>query len=150
VKLRSLDKSRFADEIRMFLSLYNQAFQSHWGFVPLSEAEVVRISSELKHLIVPELTTVAEVDGKPVGCVFALPDYNPRIKKIDGRLFPTGFIRLLWNRRAIPRLRIIAANPRVEVGAAGSGVLLGDREQPTVVENGGAWWCDSYKNLSPV
>ena len=70
VKLRSLDKSRFAEEIRMFLSLYNQAFQSHWGFVPLSEAEVVRISSELKHLIVPEFTTVAEVDGKPVGCVF--------------------------------------------------------------------------------
>ncbi len=34
----------------------------------------------LKHLIIPELTAVAEVDGKAIGAVFGLPDYNPRIK----------------------------------------------------------------------
>ncbi len=68
--------------------------------------------------------TVAEVDGKPIGCVFALPDYNPRIKKIDGRLFPTGFVRLLWNRRAIPRLRIIAANVVPEYQRWGIGLVL--------------------------
>ena len=136
VKLRPLNKSKFSDEIRMFLDIYNQAFDRHWGFVPLSEAEVVRISSELKHLIVPELTTVAEVDGEPIGCVFALPDYNPRIKKIDGRLFPTGFIRLLWNRRAIKRLRIIAANVVPQYQRWGIGLVLLHEMVPAVLEWG--------------
>ena len=40
----------------------------------------------MKHLIIPELTSVAEVDGKPIGAVFGMPDYNPRIKAINGRL----------------------------------------------------------------
>ena len=53
----------------------------------------------LQHLIVPELAVAAEIDGKVVGATFGLPDYNPRIREINGRLFPFGFIRLLRNRR---------------------------------------------------
>ena len=36
-----------------------------------------------KHLVVAEMTTIAEIDGQPVGVVLGLLDYNPRIKKID-------------------------------------------------------------------
>ena len=36
--------------------------------------------------------------------VFGLPDYNPRIRQIDGRLFPFGFWRLLRNKREIKRM----------------------------------------------
>ena len=134
--VRKMDKSRFDEEIRMFLRIYNLAFQGHWGFVPLSEDEVVHMSSELRHLIAPEITAVAEVDGEPIGCVFALPDYNPRIKKIDGRLFPTGFIRLLWNRRAIKRLRLIAANVVPEYQRWGIGLVLLNNIEPDCVNWG--------------
>jgi hypothetical protein len=72
--LRPIDTSRFRAEIGMFLEIYNKSFQSHWGFVPMSAGEVSRISSELRHLIVPELTVIAEVEGKPAGCMFAIPD----------------------------------------------------------------------------
>jgi GNAT superfamily N-acetyltransferase len=61
-------------------------------------------------LIVPELVVAAEVDGEMIGAAFALPDYNPRIKLIDGRLFPFGFLRLLWNRKALTRIRFISTN----------------------------------------
>lgn len=136
LKLRPLNKSKFNEEIRTFLHIYNEAFQGHWGFVPLSEAEVVRMSSELRHLIVPKITAVAEVDGRAVGCVFGLPDYNPRIKKIDGRLFPTGFIRLLWNRRAIHGMRIIAANVLPEYQRWGVGLVLLNHLERDLVEWG--------------
>jgi hypothetical protein len=94
----------------MFLDIYNESFASHWGSVPLSEAELDHLSAEMKHLVVPEMTAVAEVEGKPVGAVFGLLDYNPRIKLIDGRLFPFGFIRLLWNKKTIKRVRLISTN----------------------------------------
>jgi GNAT superfamily N-acetyltransferase len=136
VQIRQIDKAKFDQEIRMFLDIYNRAFVGHWGFVPLSEGEVVRISSELKHLIAPELTSVAEVDGEPIGCVFALPDYNPRIKKIDGRLFPTGLIRLLWNRQAISRVRMIATNVVPEYQRWGIGLVLLNEIVPAAIKWG--------------
>ena len=110
VKVRPLDRSRFADEVRMFLDIYNSSLGGTWGFVPLTEGEVKHMAASLKHLIEPELALVAEVDGKPVGTVFCLLDYNPRIKAIDGRLFPFGFLRSSGTSRAIKRLRAISTN----------------------------------------
>jgi hypothetical protein len=39
--------------------------------------------------------------------VFGLLDYNPRIKEIDGRLLPLGFLRLLRKRRELNRVRLV-------------------------------------------
>ena len=73
------------------------------------------------------MTTILEVEGKPVGAAFSLLDYNARIKQIDGKLFPFGFIRLLWNRRQIKRLRLISSNVVPEWQKWGLGlVAMGD------------------------
>ncbi len=101
IVVRPLDKSRFRQEIEMFLDLYNQSLGGTWGFVPLSKREIDHMSASLKHLIIPELAMVASVEGKPIGAVFAIPDYNPRVKQIDGRLFPFGFLKLINKRRAL-------------------------------------------------
>jgi GNAT superfamily N-acetyltransferase len=124
VTLRPLDKSRFAEEVRMFLHIYNESLGGTWGFVPLTPGEVDHMAESLKYLIEPELAIVAEVGGKPVGAVFCLLDYNPRIKAIDGRLFPFGFLRLLWNKKAIKRLRAISTNVVPEYQAWGIGLVL--------------------------
>ena len=70
---------------------------------------------------VPSLADVPE----PVDLVMlGIPDYNPRIKQIDGRLFPTGVIRLLWNRRAITKARVVSANVLPEFQQWGVGLAL--------------------------
>ena len=124
VTVRPLDRSRFAEEVRMFLQIYNESLGGTWGFVPLTEHEVDHMAASLKFLIAPELALVAEINGKPVGAVFCLLDYNPRIKAIDGRLFPVGFLRLLWNKKAIKRLRAISTNVIPEYQAWGIGLVL--------------------------
>lgn len=130
VKLRNLDRTRFKEDVRMFLDIYNRSLVGTWGFTPLSESEIEHASAGLKHLIVPELTAAAEVDGKMVAAVFGLLDYNPRIKKIDGRLFPFGFFRLLWNRRAIPRVRLVSTNVVPEYQKWGLGLVLMNKLLP--------------------
>jgi DNA-binding XRE family transcriptional regulator len=67
---------------------------------------------------------VVEVNGKPIGTVFCLLDYNPRIKAINGRLFPFGFLKLLWNKKAIKRMRAISTNVVTEYQAWGIGLVL--------------------------
>ena len=108
----------------MFLEIYNSSLSGTWGFVPLTPAEINHMAASLKHLIVPELALVAEVEGRPIGTVFCLLDYNPRIKAINGRLFPFGFLKLLWNKKAIKRMRAISTNVIPEYQAWGVGLVL--------------------------
>jgi GNAT superfamily N-acetyltransferase len=124
VKVRPMNARRFRHELEMFLHVYNQSLGSTWGFVPLSAAEIRLLGAQMKHMIVPELAQIAEVDGQPIGAVFGLLDYNVRIKQINGRLFPFGFIRLLRNRRGIKRMRIISANVLPEYQRWGIGMVL--------------------------
>jgi hypothetical protein len=109
IVVRPLNKRRYAEEIAMFLEVYNRSMAGMWGFVPLTDAEIKRMSKEMKMLLIPELALVVEVDGKVAGAVLGMPDYNPRIKKIDGRLFPFGFLTLL-SRKPFVRFRAISTN----------------------------------------
>ena len=136
VKLRPLDRSRFREDVRMFLDIYNRSMAGSWGFAPMSESEIDHMSGSLKHLIVPKMTAAAEVDGKMVGAVFGLLDYNPRVKAIDGRLFPFGFIRLLRNKRALKRVRLISTNVVPEYQKWGLGLVLLNRLLPDALEFG--------------
>ena len=124
VKIRPLNKAKFRAEIEMFLDIYNQSLARTWGFVPIGNREIKVMSASLKHLIIPELALVAEVDGKPIGALFGLPDYNPRIKQINGRLFPFGIFTLLSKRRGFNRFRVISANVVPEYQMWGVGLVL--------------------------
>ena len=43
---------------------------------------------------------IAEVDGKPVAFMLTLPDINDVLRKVNGRLWPLGWLRLLrWMRK---------------------------------------------------
>lgn len=135
-RVRYLNKRRFLDDVREFLNIYNQSLTNTWGFVPMSEGEVRHMASALRWLMVPELALGVEVDGRMAGAVFGLPDYNPRIKKIDGRLFPFGFIHLLRNKRAIKRIRVISTNVLPEYQLLGLGLVLLDGLVPKALEWG--------------
>ena len=124
LKLRKLDTSRFDEELRTYLEIYNASMAGSWGFVPLSASEIRHLGASLKWLIVPELTTIVEVDGKPVGSAFGLLDYNPRIREIDGRLFPFGFMKLFRKKHAIKRIRIMTANVIPEYQRWGLGLVV--------------------------
>ena len=67
---------------------------------------------------------------------FGLPDYNPRIKEIDGRLFPFGFLHLLRNRQAIKRIRLISTNVLPEYQRMGVGLVLMHGLVPKAMEWG--------------
>ena len=136
VKLRPLDKSRFLDDVRAFLSIYNRSLTNTWGFVPMSDAEVEHVAKALRLLIVPELAIFVEIDGRLVGACFGLLDYNPRIKEIDGRLFPFGFIHLLRNKREIKRIRLISTNVLPEYQMQGLGLVLMHGIVPKAIEWG--------------
>jgi GNAT superfamily N-acetyltransferase len=136
VDVRRMDTSRFHQEVRTFLDIYNRSLPGQWGFVPLSDGELEHMAKGLKHLIVPEMTSISEVDGEPMGVVFGLLDFNPRIKQIDGRLFPFGFLKLLRKKREIKKIRLISTNVLPQYQGWGVGLVLTNRLLGDVLEWG--------------
>jgi len=136
VHTRYLDKSRFLADVEEFLSIYNRSLVNTWGFVPMSDAEVKHTARGLRWLIVPELALGVEVDGRLIGAVFALPDYNPRIRRINGRLFPFGFWHLLRKKRHIKKVRLISTNVIPEYQRMGLALVLMDGLVPKALEWG--------------
>ena len=134
VKLRPLNKKNFEADVRAFLDIYNKSFSNVWGFVPLSDAELRAMAASMKLLMIPELALAAEIDGKTVGATFCLLDYNPRIKAINGRLFPFGFLKLLRKRSEIKKVRVISANVLPEYQMTGLGLVLLNALVPKALE----------------
>ncbi len=125
--VRPFDRSRFADEIRTFLEIYNRALEGTWGFTPLQPGEVKHIAAELGHIIAPEFAAFAMVDGEAVGVVLALLDYNQIIGKLEGRLLPFGIFRLLWGRKRIDVARAMAVIMVPGYQQSGLVIVLMDR-----------------------
>ena len=99
IRIRMVDKSKFAEEARIILNLLNDAWSTNWGYVPLTEAEIAYAGKKLKPIIYDELVRVAEYDGDPVAFMITLPDINELTRDLDGELFPFNWAKLLWRLR---------------------------------------------------
>jgi hypothetical protein len=135
INVRTVNKRQFREDINLYLDIYNRSMTGMWGFAPLTEAEIDRMSAELKMLILPDLALIIEVDGKPAGAVLGVPDYNPRIKKIDGRIFPFGWMTLL-SRKPFKRFRAIATTVLPEYQMWGVSLVLLAGLVPKVLKAG--------------
>ncbi len=110
VNIRSVDVSDYDAELARIETIYNGAWSKNWGAVPMTPAEFDFLASEIKPLVVDGLVLIAEVEGEPVAFSLTLPDINPLLQRINGRLLPFGALRLLWGlkRRSVPAIRTLA------------------------------------------
>lgn len=96
VTARHVDMKRFDDEIKAVVDVFNDAWSENWGFVPFSQRQLTKMAEELRLIVIPELTYIAEVDGEPAAVALALPNVNEMIRDLHGKLLPVGFAKLLW------------------------------------------------------
>ena len=96
IRIRKVDLARFDEEAATILHILNDAWSANWGFVPITDSEIAYVGKKLKPLVKDDLVMIAELEGEPVAFMMTLPDVNAPIKAIGGRLFPLGWIKLLW------------------------------------------------------
>jgi len=103
LELRTLDMSRFEEEAKTVLDIYNDAWSDNWGHVPMTENEFGQLVKEMKMIVDPRIIYVLEKEGKPIGFSIMLPDVNVWFRNIrDGKLFPFGLAKLLKNKFFLP------------------------------------------------
>lgn len=125
-RIRPVDLGRFRDELEFVRSCYNLAWARNWGFVPWTDRELAFIAKELKPLVDPDLSMMAEVDGAPAGFLISVPDANQALKRARGRLLPLGLLRILWKLKVekCTRLRTIAMGVLPQFRRRGLDALL--------------------------
>jgi GNAT superfamily N-acetyltransferase len=112
ITIRSIRLNKLTDESRDLAAVFNQAWKDNWGFVPFTEAEATHMASEMRPIIDPRMTLIAEVGGTPVAFVICVPDINVALRNLNGRLtrfgLPIGLVKLLYYRNKIRTVRFVA------------------------------------------
>lgn len=103
VTFRTLDVKTLESEARKVLELYCEAWEGNWGFTPPTWEEFWHTARDLRTVLLPEYSFVAEVDGEIVGFMMVVRDLNRVLRDVpSGRLWPTTLVRLA---RGLPRVR---------------------------------------------
>jgi hypothetical protein len=107
ITVRSIRLKDYWNEVEKVKLVYNSAWAPNWGFVPLTEKEILHLAKELRSAIDPDLVFMAEDNGRPIGFSLTIPDMNQALKTANGRLFPFGLLKILWRSRKIDGTRVV-------------------------------------------
>lgn len=102
IEVRKINMADFDNELLNVREIYNKAWSQNWGFVPMTEEEILHTADDFKRIVDPDVVLFGFVDGKPAGFSMALPDINPIFHKMKGKLFPFGLFRFLWQTKIRP------------------------------------------------
>lgn len=85
ISLRSWNFDRLEAETETFTALFNETFESHFGFISLPTAVMSGLTLGLRDFLVADFTAFATFDGQPVGFVYSLPDLNQAFDRMRGK-----------------------------------------------------------------
>jgi GNAT superfamily N-acetyltransferase len=133
MKVRTMDiKGNLEREAEIVKGIFADAWNENWGHVPLSDKEFERFKESLAQIVIPELSLIVELDGKPVAFTLSAYDANQAVKRTNGRLFPFGFLVLLTGIKKTNRFRLILLGVREEFRSQGIEIALISR----IIEDG--------------
>jgi GNAT superfamily N-acetyltransferase len=124
ITIRTLNPRKKRQDLTALKEIYNNAWEKNWGFVPYSEPELDELVADLGMYIEPETTLFAEVNGRLVAFLLAIPDLNQALHLAyprPGKLEILSLLQVLWHwklRPKIDRIRI----PLMGVEAAYRGI----------------------------
>lgn len=128
VQIRPINFRDLAGDSQRLAAVFNEAWKNNWGFVPFTAAEAEHMASEMRPLIDPAMTLIAEIDNMPVAFVICVPDINVALRRINGRLtffgLPIGLLKLLWHRARIHKARFVALGVVEKYRGAGIAEML--------------------------
>lgn len=109
ITIRPVNLKNFKEETAKIKAVYNSAWDKNLGFVPMTDKEFDYMAKDMKLLVDPDFCLVAEKEGQVIGFALALPDINQVLRKVKrGRLLPWGLFTILFQKRKINAVRIIA------------------------------------------
>jgi GNAT superfamily N-acetyltransferase len=104
VTIRKIDLAAWDREVEITRTLFNATLGFLPESIPLDAQDYGRLANQMKPILDPDLALIAEHEGKPIGFLVAIPDFNLVLLHLTGRIFPIGWAKLLWYSRRIDQV----------------------------------------------
>ncbi|HEU5292822.1 MAG TPA: hypothetical protein VFU05_19375 [Cyclobacteriaceae bacterium] len=130
-------KSKLKPYIIPVFRLVNEAYAHLFGFVPMTEEEMKEFADQYFTVLDHEFVKiVVNPQYDIIAFVVAMPDMSHGIQKAKGRLFPFGFLHILYSMRKTKQLNLLLG--AVKPGFRGLGItaLLGKSMMESAAERG--------------
>ncbi|HEY4324971.1 MAG TPA: GNAT family N-acetyltransferase [Mucilaginibacter sp.] len=103
--LRAKEIEKFSAD---FMEIYNDGWKDFENFVPITYDTIRESFNKMKALMDEKLIYFAYVNGEPASFLIVLPDANPMIKPLKGKLDLIGKLKFLYLRwKGVSRMRAI-------------------------------------------
>lgn len=142
ITVRGLDRRQMKSEFTLFREIYNDAWASNWGFVPMTPRELDELVTSIGQFFDPALAFFSYVDGQPAGFALGIPDLNQVLKRARAHPNTPEIITLarafyLWKvRRIITRARVPLMGVRPEYRSKGLDVVLYSHLMQAIIDRG--------------
>ncbi len=106
--VRPVNLKDLKTDLKYIKDIYNDSWSQNWDFAPMTDEEIDDLARQLKPIVQPEICPLVFYQDEPAGMCIALPDYNQVLKRLNGRLFPFGWLKFLLYKNRITRARLWA------------------------------------------
>ncbi len=96
VRIRSLRRLSFKEDLSIIKEIFDEAWSDNWGYVPFTDVEFSELGQQLKLLVPDDFVKIAEIQDEPVAMLVAFPNIHEVIQDLNGRLLPFGWLKALW------------------------------------------------------
>lgn len=105
-------------------SLHQQAFEHNIGFYPMTHEEFEAMARSLLAIADPRFVKLILQDGKIAGFILAYPDIAAAIQRTGRRIWPFGWLDLLFEKRRSRSLDVNAVGLLPAYQGQGANILL--------------------------
>ena len=125
--LRISNKRELRKAISKLGVIYNASLAGDESGIPLTEADMDTIASGLLWIAQPELVKIIMKGDQAIGFLLAYPDVSKALQQTRGRIFPFGWINILWKKSHSKCIIINGIGMLEEYrGMAGTAVLFSE------------------------
>ncbi len=96
-KIRALNKNKIAEDLETLRLIFNDAWSGNWGFTPFTKNEFLHLGNEMLKIIPVDFIQIAEINDEPAAFIALIPNINPIIHSMNGKILPFGWVKLLYN-----------------------------------------------------
>jgi hypothetical protein len=99
ITIRRADRKTLQADLLVMNRIITECWAGTWGFVPMTDEEIMQSAKPLRKFVDPDLAFFIYYEDEPVGICLLMPDLNPLLKRLNGRLGPSALLKryLYWS-----------------------------------------------------
>jgi hypothetical protein len=128
-------KKELRKYIRPVFQLINETYAEIYGFAELEEDEMDYMADRYMFILNPKfIKIVLDKNDKIAAFIIGMPEMADGIRKAKGRMFPFGFLKILWESKTSKMLTLYLGAIKEEYRNSGLDALMGMKMLDTAKE----------------